>query len=259
METVEIPLAAITVSALNTRKDLTAGTEDTDLTDLVESIREHGLINPVIAMDSPGSGYELIAGQRRFLACKDLGWDTITAVIRNDLDPTDALTISLVENVHRADMSPVDKARAYQALYERYQDYKRVAQQTGVSVPTVRKYLLLLALAPSIQERISTADGPVGVGTLSNVAKNFHQDDQEFVLDRLGGFNQRTQTAIIRGSGGDPDKIEDLRSAALEGAFEIRTCSEGLCFEMPDGLKQRVKKLLSNDNGPDTGTDDPFR
>ena len=257
METMEIPLTSITVSDLNTRKDLKAGTEDTSLEDLTDSIREHGLLNPVIAMNGPGSTYELIAGQRRFLACKELGWNTITAVIRNDLDSTDALTISLVENVHRADMSPVDKARAYQALYSRYQDYGRVAQQTGVSVPTVRRYLSLLNLAPSIQKRVSTADGPVGVGTLSNVAKNFHQDDQEFVLDRLGGFNQRTQTAIIKGSGGDPDKIESLRTAALEGAFEVRSCSEGLCFDMPQSLKQRVKKLLRDDQ-PDTDTGDLF-
>ena len=218
MQTVEIPLTQITVSPSNTRKDMEAGTEDTGLRDLMDSIREHGLINPVMVMQR-GDGYELIAGQRRFLACQRLGWDTITAAIRNDLDPTDATILSLVENVHRADMNPIDKAHAYQAIYDRYGNYRDVAQQTAVSVPTVRRYLSLLNLAPSIQERVSTTEGTAGIGTLYNVATNFDAEDQEQVLGQIGGLNQRRQTEIIKRSGGNADSIKPLLEAALEGEF----------------------------------------
>ena len=65
----------------------------------------------------PDGYYDLIAGQRRFLACKKIGKTTIHAIVRDDLDDADATVISLVENVHRADLSPMDKARAYQSIY----------------------------------------------------------------------------------------------------------------------------------------------
>ena len=160
MEVKELKVSDIEVSDVNTRKDLEAGTEDTGLDGLASSIQESGLLNPVTVRRKNGGKYDLIVGQRRFLACKRLGWSSIPAIIRDKLDDTDAVILSLVENVHRADMSPIDKARAYQKIYDKYKDHNRVAQETGVSVPTIRMYLLLLKLAPSIQERLSSSDGP---------------------------------------------------------------------------------------------------
>ncbi|MCW3134992.1 MAG: ParB/RepB/Spo0J family partition protein [Methanophagales archaeon] len=141
MEVKEIRIAEIELSEFNTRKDLNAGTEDTGIEDLANSIKEKGLLNPITVRRNIDDTYSLIAGQRRFLACKSLGWDTIPAIIRDITDDTDATIISLIENVHRADMNPIDKARAYQMIYKKYHDYSKVAKETGVSVSTVRKYL----------------------------------------------------------------------------------------------------------------------
>ena len=245
MDTVEIPLSAIRISPQNTRQDLHSGTEDATLDDLADSIRELGLLQPVTVMNRPDGGYDLIAGQRRFLACKKVGITAIPAIVRDDLDATDATVVSLVENVHRADMSPIDKARAYQAIYDKYGDYERVARETGMSVPTIRRYILLLDLAPSIQEKVSTSEGPAGVGTLSRLAKEFEPEDQEFVLSRIGGFNSKIQDRVLRESHGDRDTIELLASQAREGAFDVRTCSEGLCFKMSESLKDQVRGLLT--------------
>ncbi len=245
MQTVEIPLTEIRVSPQNTRQDLQSGTEDTSLDDLAESIRELGLLQPVTVMEGHGGKYELIAGQRRFLACQKVGMSTITAIVRDDLDATDATVISLVENVHRADMSPIDKARAYQGIYNKYGDYERVARETGVSAPTIRRYMSLLDLAPSILAKASTSEGPAGVGTLSRLAKEFLPDDQEYVLSKIGGFNSKIQDVIIRESHGDVQSIELLASQAREGAFDVRTCSEGLCFEMSENLKEQVRQVLT--------------
>lgn len=240
----EIALTRITVSPSNIRKDLSAGTEDTSLQDLMSSIREHGLINPVMVVSQPDGGYELIAGQRRYRACQRLGWETIAAVVRNDLDPTDATILSLVENVHRADLNPIDKAHAYQAIYDRCGSYTRVAQQTAVSVPTVTRYMSLLNLAPAIQERVSTNEGPAGIGTLHNVAKNFASEDQERVLGKIKGLNQNRQAEIIKRSGGDPDRVGPLVEAAVEGEFDYKVCRDRLCFELSDEGKRRVFDLL---------------
>jgi ParB family chromosome partitioning protein len=245
MEIKEIKLSEIILSKYNTRKDLSAGTEDAGLEDLANSIKEKGLLNPIIVRRKGDRSYELIAGQRRFFACQKLGLSTIPAIIRDIADDTDATIISLIENVHRADMNPIDKARAYQRIYEKYKDFKRVEKETGVSTSTVRKYLKLLHLAPSIQEKLSTANGPAGIETLAKLADTFPREEQEEVLERIGGFKQQIQLEIIKRSGGDLSKLEELREQAFEGAFNTRLC-KGLedCPFIPEELIQFVKAAI---------------
>jgi len=249
MEVKDIKLSAIQLSESNTRKDLAAGTEDAGLDELANSIKEKGLLNPIIVRRNSDGSYSLIAGQRRFLACQKLGWETIPAIIREITDDTDATIISLIENVHRADMNPIDKARAFQKIYEKYMDYNKVVRETGVSVSTIKKYQTLLNLAPSIQEKLTTAEGPAGIGTLSKLAETFTPDKQEEVLERIGGFKQQVQLEIIKRSGGDVGKLEDLRVRALEGAFDTHLCrSLNDCQFIPKELIEPVKEAIKNFN-----------
>jgi len=245
MEVKEIKMSEIRLSEYNTRKDLEAGTEDASLDDLANSIREKGLLNPITVRRKDDKTYELVAGQRRFLACQKLGLKTITAIIRNITDDTDATIISLIENVHRADMNPIDKARAYQRIFDKYKDLKMVAKETGVSISTVRKYLKLLNLTPSIQEKLSTADGPAGIGALARIADTFPPEKQEEVLEKIGGFKQQIQLEIIKRSGGDLSKLEGLREQALEGAFDTKPC-KGLddCPFIPKELISPIKTAI---------------
>ena len=141
-------------------------------------------------------------------------------------------------------LNPVDKARAYQRIYERYRDHAEVAKQAGVSIATVRRYITLLDLAPSIQEKLSTAEGPAGVGSLSKLAETFSPDRQEEALREIGGFKQNIQLDMLKRSEGNLDKLAALKEQALEGAFDVRTCHEGLCFVMPEELKSQIKKVL---------------
>jgi ParB family chromosome partitioning protein len=257
MEVKEISLDAINVSSLNTRKDLVAGTEDTSLDDLANSIKEKGLLTPIIVQKKDDDTYDLIVGQRRFLACKQLGWETIPAIIRDKMDDTDATILSLVENVHRADMSPIDKARAYQRIYEKYEDYDKVAGETGVSIPTIRKYLTLLNLAPSIQEKLTTSEGSAGIGALSKLAEKFSSpEEQEKVLEAIGGFKQSVQLEIIKQSEGQVESIPKLREEALEGAFDTKMC-HGIeeCTFIPENLKESIIELIKQSkNGNNKST-----
>ncbi|MBI5001254.1 MAG: ParB/RepB/Spo0J family partition protein [Euryarchaeota archaeon] len=245
MEVKEIEMKYIRLSEYNTRKDLAAGTEDTGIEDLANSIREKGLLNPIIVRRKDDRNYELIAGQRHFLACQKLGWENIPAIIRDVTDDTDATIISLVENVHRADMNPIDKARAYQKIFEKYKDCNKVAKETGVSASTIRKYLTLLNLAPTIQEKLTTSDGPAGISALAKIAETFNPKQQEEVLDRIGGFKQQIQLEMIKRSDGDLDKLEELREQALEGAFDTRLC-RGLdhCQFIPEELIEPIKEAV---------------
>jgi ParB family chromosome partitioning protein len=201
MEIKEIEIGSIVISQFNTRKDLDAGTEDASLDELASSIQEKGLLSPITVVKREDDKFDLIAGQRRFLACRRLGMKTIPAIIREKLDDTDATILSLIENVHRADMNPMDKARAYKAIYDKYQNYERVAKETSVSTSTVRKYLSLLNLSPAIQEKVSTAEGVAGIESLYKLAQTFKPEEQEKVLQQIGGFKQNIQVEIMKREG----------------------------------------------------------
>jgi len=247
MEVKEIKIEEIILSESNTRKDLVAGTEDSSIEDLAQSIKEKGLLNPITVRVNKAGFYELIAGQRRFLACQKLGWKTIPAIVRDVTDDTDATILSLIENVHRADMNPLDKARAYRKIFEKYRDLNRTAKETGVSIATIKKYLKLLELAPSIQQRISTSDGPAGIETLAKIAETFPPEVQEMVLEKIGGFKQQIQLEMIKRAEGDWSKLSELREQALEGAFDTVIC-KGLedCPFIPKEMVSPVKEAIAN-------------
>jgi len=247
MEVKDVVLDDISVSSLNVRKDLEAGTEDAGIAELAESIRDKGLLSPVIVMENLRGTYDLIVGQRRFLACSRLGWKTIPAIVRKVGSDMEAVTLSLIEGIHRADYNPIDKARAYQQLYDKYGSDSAVAKEVNVGSQTVKRYRSLLKLAPSIQQKVTTSTGFTGVGMLSKLAETFDLDEQEDVLDRISGFGQNIQVEILKGTGGDIDSLDDYVEMAHEGAFDIVTC-HGLdeCPYIPHELNGVIKQLLDD-------------
>lgn len=241
MRQIDIPLDHLIVSALNARKDLHAGQEDSGIEELASSIRQQGLLSPLIVRPAADGRYEVLVGQRRLMACRKIGLDPVQCLVRDDLGDTDAVALSLVENVHRADMHPLDKARALKALYDRHQSYERVARETAWSAPTIRKYIQLLALPGELQQRIGTADGPSGVGTLARLASTFSGEAAVEVYDRISGFTQRIQEEIIKRSDGDLSAIDELVEEAQEGAFSVRRCGGPYgCQVITDILHRRI-------------------
>ncbi len=225
MEHKEIPMRSLFVSEMNTRKDLDAGQEDSGIDDLAESIKKQGLLNPLIVRVANNGKYEIISGQRRYLACRRIGMQSVPCLIRDIVDDTDAVTISLVENVHRAEMSPLDKARSLKALYEKYQSYEKIARETSWSTQTIRKYIKLLDLPPGIRDKLTTKDGPVGISALARLATTF-QDEEEAteVYAKISGFRGNVQEEILKKSGGDFSRIDDLVDEAVDGVFDRRSC-----------------------------------
>jgi ParB family chromosome partitioning protein len=239
MRQVDIALDNLLVSTLNARKDLHAGQEDSGIDELASSIRKQGLLSPPIVRPTSDERFEVLVGQRRLLACRKIGLDPVPCLVRDDLGDADAVALSLVENVHRADMHPLDKAHALKALYDRYQSYERVARESALSVSTVRKYLQLFALPEELQQRLSTANGPAGVGTLARLASTFTGDESIEVYDRISGFTQRIQEEIIKRSGGDLNAIDNLVEEAHEGAFDVRRCGGAAGCELIGDIAHR--------------------
>ena len=242
----EIPLSEVIISKLNVRKDLQAGTEDSTLDDLARSIHEKGLLNPITVLQKDEK-YEVVVGQRRYLACQLLGWNTIPSIVRSNLEDSDATILSLVENIHRADLNPIDKAGAYSKIHKIYGTFTRASKETGVSIPTIKRYMLLLDLAPTIQKLLTTSDGPAGISALSKLAEMFPSfEDQEYVFERISGFKQQVQLEILKRSDGEITKIDLLCQQALGGCFNIFVC-RGLdnCPHIPKEYLEKVKKIIA--------------
>lgn len=145
----EIPIEQIEPNPYQPRLEF----ESESLEALVESIRLHGVIQP-ITVRPVGDRYQIISGERRWRAAKKAGLTTIPAYIRR-ADNTQLLALALVENVQRQDLNPIELALAYQRLIEECQlTQEEVAQQVGRSRPAVANTLRLLRLPPPIQKAL---------------------------------------------------------------------------------------------------------
>ncbi len=149
----KIQLSDIKISDQNVR--LTRQTQELD--ELAASIKKHGLLQPVVLLGSYGEPpYELIAGQRRYLAHNKLKEKTILAVFAGDLSEQEALLRSLIENVQRVDLNHADTAKAITELYEEYDhDERKVQRETGLSLRKVREYINIEAQAsPKMKKKL---------------------------------------------------------------------------------------------------------
>jgi ParB family chromosome partitioning protein len=130
-----------------------------ELSDLAESIKEHGIIQPLIVTSGlqPGS-YILIAGERRLMAAKEAGLNTVPTIQRESTDQ-ERLEIALIENVQRADLSPLETAEAYRQLAEDFGlSHEAIGTRVGKSRVAVTNTLRLLNLPPSVQQAITIGE-----------------------------------------------------------------------------------------------------
>lgn len=243
----DIPLSEIDVSEFNTRKDLGDGQTDSSIDDLAQSIARHGLLNPITVTRTSDGRYAVVAGQRRLLAHRVLGRGTVQAVVRDSLSGSEVTAVSLIENLHRADMNPLDKARAFNALLETLDSPQAVQRETGVGAKTIQKYVNLLGLAPELQSRLAAGEAK-NTEALARLAQRFGGDAeaQVDVWDKIDGFTQHVQQVVIRNLDDDLDNLEELVDQAAEGALGvamIRNCPDD-CPSIPSALKPRVARII---------------
>lgn len=134
-----------------------------ELEDLTNSIREHGIIQPLVVSQKTGGRFELIAGERRLRAAKLLNLPTAPVIVRS-VSSRDKLLIALIENIQREDLNPMEEARAYSRLVTEFNlTQEGVAQKVGRARSTVANVMRLLELPQEIQQAI--ASGAVSAGS----------------------------------------------------------------------------------------------
>lgn len=137
---------------------------DEALKELSESIRASGVVQPVLLRHAAGSAgrYHLIAGERRWRAARLAGLDAVPAIIR-DINDQDALELALTENLLREDLNPLEVARAYDLLQQKFGlNHGDIADRLGINRTTVTNTLRLLRLAPTVQEMIGKGEISAG-------------------------------------------------------------------------------------------------
>jgi ParB family chromosome partitioning protein len=162
VDLVEVPgvrFAEIPVTDIHpNRKQPRSVFDEDDMAELVHSVREIGVLQPIVVRKSTESGgepYELVMGERRWRAVQAAGLETIPAIVRDTTDD-DLLRDALLENLHRSQLNPLEEAAAYQQLLEDFgTTHEQLADRIGRSRPQVSNTLRLLKLPPLVQRRVA--------------------------------------------------------------------------------------------------------
>ncbi|GAA3270694.1 ParB/RepB/Spo0J family partition protein [Paenarthrobacter aurescens] len=162
VELVEVPgarFAEIPVGDIHpNRKQPRSVFDEDDMAELVHSVREIGVLQPIVVRTSTEKGgepYELVMGERRWRAVQAAGLETIPAIVRDTTDD-DLLRDALLENLHRSQLNPLEEAAAYQQLLEDFgTTHEQLADRIGRSRPQVSNTLRLLKLPPLVQRRVA--------------------------------------------------------------------------------------------------------
>ena len=230
LELTEIPPQAIRPNPRQPRRSFTA--EDAEA--LAVSIREDGVLQPVIVRPHRAGGYELIAGERRWRAALEAGVPTLPALVR-EADERESLLLALVENVARKQLSAVEEARAYAVLLDEFAlSLGEVARRVGRSKPAVSNRLRLLELPGDLLELVES--GELSEGHARAVLAVPDQDGRRRLARRIvaEGLSVRAAERAARVAGA---RRKRRRSTSLDPslAARVRAAAERLT-----GLGARV-------------------
>ncbi|GAB3853172.1 ParB/RepB/Spo0J family partition protein [Nocardioides maradonensis] len=235
----ELPVDAIKPNAVNPRTVF----DEEAMAELVHSIKEIGLLQPVVVRQTGPSAYELVMGERRWRATQQAGLATIPAIVR-ETDDTDMLRDALLENLHRSQLNPLEEAAAYNQLLEDFAcTHEELAQRIGRSRPQISNTLRLLKLTPAVQRRV--AAGVLSAGHARALLGVADPDAQDKLAQRVvaEGISVRGLEEIVSVGDGEP-KPQRSRTSKPK-APGLSELSERLA----DRLETRVKIDLGRAKG----------
>jgi ParB family chromosome partitioning protein len=241
----ELPVGAIRANSYQPRQHF----DEESLATLSDSIREVGVLQPILVRPLPDGAYELIAGERRWRAARRAGIQTIPALVR-DVDDAGALEQALVENLHRTDLNPLEEAAAYQQLIEDFElTHDEVAVRVGRSRASISNTLRLLQLPPSIQRQLQ--EGALQMGHARALLGTPDRAFQEQLARRVAsdGLSVREveEAVRVRNEGAQPTGAPS--QAAITAAAERRPRAASLIEleeRLGDHLATRVQVSMGN-------------
>jgi ParB family chromosome partitioning protein len=214
------------------------------MAELVSSLREVGLLQPVVVRPSGEEGFELVMGERRWRAAQEAGLETIPAIVRQTGDD-DMLRDALLENLHRSQLNPLEEAAAYGQLLEDFGcTHEELAGRIGRSRPQISNTLRLLKLSPAVQRRV--AAGVLSAGHARSLLAVEDPAAQDRLAERVvsEGISVRGLEEIVA--------VGELGGAAAPTVRRARPVAPGLAEiadRLSDRLETRVKVQLGKTKG----------
>jgi len=190
-----------------------------EMEELINSIREHGIIQPLIVTKLDNDKYQLIAGERRYRAAKVLELETVPAIIRK-VSEIQKLELSLLENIQRKDLNPIEKARAYQRLIDQFNlTQDEVAKKLGKARATISNTLRLLTLPEKIQEAIE--EEKISEGHAKALLSIDKPEKQKILLKRILGLGLTVRETEKIVAGYRIKKVVAIEPRLIEKAKEL--------------------------------------
>lgn len=226
----------------NPRQPRTTFDED-DLAELVHSVREFGVLQPVVVRDVGDGTFELIMGERRTRAAREAGLDTIPAVVRDTADEH-LLRDALLENLHRSELNPLEEASAYQQLLADFGiTQEELSTRIGRSRPQISNTIRLLKLPLPVQQRV--AAGVLSAGHARAILSLDDDDAMQRLSDKI--VNEDLSVRAAEAAAKLPDAARSRPSKPQPGAR--RAHLDELAERLGDRLNTRVKIALGARKG----------
>ncbi|MFE6983264.1 ParB/RepB/Spo0J family partition protein [Streptomyces griseus] len=239
----ELPIGEITP---NPRQPREVFDEDA-LAELVVSIKEVGLLQPVVVRKVGPGNYELIMGERRWRACREAGLERIPTIVRAT-DDEKLLLDALLENLHRAQLNPLEEAAAYDQLLKDFKcTHDQLADRIGRSRPQVTNTLRLLRLSPPVQRRV--AAGVLSAGHARALLSVDDSEEQDRLAHRIvaEGLSVRAVEEIVTLMGSRP--ASSPKSKGPRAGGRLSPALTDLATRLSDRFETRVKVDLGQKKG----------
>ncbi|HTR02090.1 MAG TPA: ParB/RepB/Spo0J family partition protein [Thermoanaerobaculia bacterium] len=213
----EAEIGRLVPSRFQPRRDFS----ETALADLARSIREQGIIQPIVVV-ARGEKFEIVAGERRWRAASIAGLERVPITVREKGSDRDLLEAALVENLQREDLNVLEAAEAYSRLREEFQlTQERIAERVGKDRATVANILRILKLSSQVRERIRS--GELSAGHARALVALASTDDQEQLAEeivRRALSVRQTEKRVARLAQGDRVVVEKRRDPFTRDAEE---------------------------------------
>lgn len=228
----EIELKKIRPNRLNPRLDINI----LRLNDLADSIKQVGLLEPLIVRPIDNGAYEVVVGERRYRASQQAGLKTVPALVRQYTDE-EVIELNLVENIQREDLSAVEKGNSCRQLLEKYPqrfgNLQTIANRVGVSAATVKTWVDLTKapkeiqkmVAPAQVERRGTPEGKIDYTTATAIMRRIPEPEKQIELSQKlasEGISQKLARRVIEEAAKSPEKkIEEILTQIKEEPPEL--------------------------------------
>ena len=246
----ESSIVEINISLIEPNPNQPRKTFDKDkIQELAESIKEHGLIQPII-VKKVGENYQIIAGERRWRACTDLGLDKIPAIVR-DLDNKSQTEMALIENIQREDLNPIDEAIAYDLLIQRYdltqEELSKVVGKSRVYVTNILRLLKLSEFVKKmiIEGKISQGHGKILIGLTEN---RQNQLINKVIKEKLSVRELEKIVKNLKKQSKEKKKKPDKEAYVLNLEEELQSALNTEIKIKNRGKKKKIEIFFSNDS-----------